>query len=111
MTERILYVGPLSLYSRKAEIALREKGLAFEQVLVPFTQAKGYSPKHPAVTAANPLQRVPVLVEGDLTLFDSTVILEYLEDAYPAPPLYPRDPKAKAQCRLVELEGDEILFA
>ena len=110
MPERILYVGPLSLYSRKAEIALREKGLPFEQVLVPFTQAKGYSPKHPAVIAANPVQRVPVLVEGDLTLFDSTVIMEYLEDAYPTPPLYPREPQAKARCRLIELEGDEILF-
>jgi glutathione S-transferase len=110
MPDRILYVGPLSLFSRKAEIALREKGLAYEQVLVEFTQARGYSPKHPAVAAANPLQKVPVLVEGDLTLFDSTVIMEYLEDAYPEPPLYPRDPKAKARCRLVELEGDEILF-
>ena len=99
MPDRILYVGPLSLYSRKAEIALREKALAFEQVLVPFTQAQGYQPKHPVVIAANPLKRVPVLVEGDLTLFDSTVIMEYLEDAYPEPPLYPRDPKAKALCR------------
>jgi len=110
MTERILYVGPLSLYSRKAEIALREKGLAFEPVLVPFTQAQGYSPKHPAVVAGNPVKKVPVLVEGDLTVFDSTVIMEYLEDAYPEPPLYPREPKEKARCRLVELEGDEILF-
>jgi glutathione S-transferase len=52
-----------------------------------------------------------VLVEGDLTLYDSTVILEYLEDAYPNPPLYPREAKARAKCRLVELEADEILFA
>jgi glutathione S-transferase len=111
MPDRILYVGPLSLYSRKVEIALREKGLPYQLELVPFTQAQGYSPKHPAVIAANPLKKVPVLVDGDLTLFDSTVIFEYLEDAYPTPPLYPRDPKARARCRLVELEGDEILFA
>jgi glutathione S-transferase len=111
MSDRILYVGPLSLFSRKAEIALREKGLAYERELVAFTQAAGYSPKHPVVVAANPLKKVPVLIEGDLMLHDSTVILEYLEDAYPEPPLYPRDPKAKARCRLVELEADEILFA
>ncbi len=111
MTERILYVGPLSLYSRKVEIALREKGLPFARELVPFTQAQGYRPKHPAVAAANPLQKVPVLVEDGFALFDSTVILEYLEDAYPAPPLYPKEPKARAKCRLVELEADEILFA
>jgi glutathione S-transferase len=114
MPERILYVGPLSLFSRKAEIALREKGLPYARELVAFTQAQGYSPKHPAVVAGNPLRKVPVLVErrpeGDLTLFDSTVIMEYLEDAYPTPPLYPRDPAAKAKCRLVELEADEILF-
>src|SRR5579883_3113305 len=95
-----LYSGPLSLFSRKVEIALGEKGLAYEREMVPFTQAKGYSPKHPAVLAANPKAQVPVLVDGDLTLFDSTVIIEYLEDAYPEPPLLPREPKARARCRL-----------
>lgn len=105
-----LYSGPVSLFSRKVEIALAEKGLAFEREMVPFTQATGYRPKHPAVLAANPKGQVPVLVDGDLTLFDSTVILEYLEDAYPAPPLYPRDPKDRARCRLAELYADEILL-
>jgi glutathione S-transferase len=106
-----LYSGPLSLFSRKVEIALAEKGLAFEREMVPFTQAKGYAPKHPAVLAANPKAQVPVLVDGDLTLFDSTVIAEYLEDAYPERPLFPKDAKARARCRLLELYGDEILFA
>ncbi len=105
-----LYSGPLSLFSRKVEIALHEKGLSFERVMVPFSQAKGYAPKHPAVLAANPKGQVPVLVDGDLTLFDSTLILEYLEDAYPAPPLRPADPRERARCRLVELTADEILF-
>ena len=90
-----LYSGPLSLFSRKAEIALNEKGIAFERVMVPFNQAQGYSPKHPAVLAANPKGQVPVLVDGDLTLFDSTLIFEYLEDAYPTPPLYPAEAKAR----------------
>src|SRR5215475_15308376 len=107
----LLYSGPLSLFSRKVEIALGEKGLAFERVMVPFSQAQGYAPKHPAVLAANPKGQVPVLVDGDLTLFDSTVIFEYLEDAYPTPPLYPREPAARARCRLLELAADEILFA
>jgi len=106
-----LYSGPLSLFARKVEIALGEKGLAFEREMVPFTQAKGYSPKHPVVLAANPKAQVPVLVDGDLTLFDSTVIAEYLEDAYPERPLFPREPKARARCRLLELYGDEVLFA
>ena len=105
-----LYSGPLSLFARKVEIALAEKGLPFEREMVAFSQAEGYSPKHPAVLAANPKQQVPVLVDGDLTLFDSTVIFEYLEDAYPEPPLMPRDPAARARCRLLELTADEILL-
>src|SRR6187549_3115933 len=94
-----LYSGPLSLFSRKVEIALREKGLAFERIMVRFTQTEGYHPKHPEVLAANPKGQVPVLVDGDLVLYDSTVILEYLEDAHPDPPLYPATPRARAACR------------
>ena len=105
-----LYSGPLSLFARKVDIALREKGLAFERVMVPFSQERGYAPKHPDVLAANPKGQVPVLVDGDLTLFDSTVILEYLEDAYPDPPLYPAGARARAACRLLELLADEVLL-
>src|SRR5581483_1301472 len=105
-----LYSGPLSLFSRKVEIALREKGLAFEREMVPFSQAAGYQPKHPAVVAANPKAQVPVLVDGDLTLFDSTLIFEYLEEAYPRPPLFPQGAAARARCRRLELTGDEILL-
>jgi glutathione S-transferase len=105
-----LYSAPLSLFARKVEIALREKSLPFDRVMVPFTQAAGYAPKHPDVLAANPKGQVPVLVDGDLTLFDSTLILEYLEDAYPTPPLYPAGAKARARCRLIELSADEILL-
>src|SRR5258708_3841956 len=105
-----LYSAPLSLFARKVEIALREKSLPFDRVMVPFTQAAGYAPKHPDVLATNPKGQVPVLVDGDLTLFDSTLILEYLEDAYPTPPLYPAGAKARARCRLIELSADEILL-
>ncbi|MDH3235310.1 MAG: glutathione S-transferase family protein [Alphaproteobacteria bacterium] len=105
-----LYSGPLSLFSRKVEIALAEKGLAFERVMVPFSQAEGYFPKHPDVLSTNPKGQVPVFIDGDLTLFDSTVINEYLEDAYPDPPILPGSPKMRARCRLLELTADEILL-
>ena len=105
-----LYSGPLSLFSRKVEIALGEKGIAFERVMVPFTQERGYQPKHPDVLAVNPKGQVPVLVDGDLALFDSTLIFEYLEDAYPSPPLMPDGAAARARCRMVELRADEVLF-
>lgn len=105
-----LYSGPLSLFARKVEIALAEKALACERIMVPFTQTEGYAPKDPGVLAANPKGQVPVLIDGDLALFDSTVIFEYLEDAFPHPPLYPLDPRDRARCRLLELAADEIVM-
>ncbi len=105
-----LYSGPLSLFARKVEIALAEKALAFERVMVPFTQTEGYAPKDPGVLAANPKGQVPVLIDGDLALYDSTVIFEYLEDAYPYPPLYPLDARDRARCRLLELAAAEIVM-
>ena len=105
-----LYSGPLSLFTGKVRIALAEKGLEYELVSVPFSRARGYQPKHPDVLAANPKGQVPVLVDGPLTLFDSTVILEYLEDRYPSPPLYPKDVAERARCRQLEAAADEILF-
>jgi glutathione S-transferase len=105
-----LYSGPLSLFSRKVEIALGEKGLAFERAMVPFTQERGYQPKHPDVLAANPKGQVPVLVDRDLTLFDSTLIFEYLEEAHPEPPLMPGGAAARAEVRMMELRADEVVF-
>ncbi|MGO4735010.1 glutathione S-transferase family protein [Bosea sp. 2KB_26] len=106
-----LYSGPLSLFSRKVEIALREKGLAFERIMVPFNQVTGYDPRHPEVLALNPKRQVPVMNDEGLVLYDSTVILEYLDEAYPLPPLLPRNPAARARALLDELFADEILFA
>lgn len=105
-----LYSGPLSLFARKIEIALGEKALAYSRTMVPFSQTQGYAPKHDVVIAANPKGQVPVLVDGDLTLYNSTVILEYLEDAYPQVPLYPVGARDRARCRQLELEADEVLL-
>jgi glutathione S-transferase len=105
-----LYSGPLSLFARKVEIALGEKGLPFSRVMVAFNQTVGYSPKHPDVVAANPKKQVPVLNDGSLLIYDSTVILEYLEDAYPNPPFFPSSPPARARCRMLELYADEIML-
>lgn len=104
-----LYSGPLSLFTAKVRIALREKGIAAEIVEVPFGR-QGYEPKHPEVVRSNPKAQVPVLVDGDVTLTDSTVILEYLEDRHPEPALYPKDPADRARCRQLEMFADEVLF-
>jgi glutathione S-transferase len=105
-----LYSGPLSLFTAKVRIALDEKGLAYEKVDVPFSRAQGYEPKHPDVLAINPKAQVPVLVDDGLALWDSTVILEYLEDRHPTPALYPRDPRERARCRQLEAWADEVFF-
>ena len=57
-----LYSGPLSMFGAKAEIALREKGIDFELVMVPFEMKTLYQPKHPEVARINPKRQVPVLV-------------------------------------------------
>jgi glutathione S-transferase len=105
-----LYSGPLSMFGAKAEIAAREKGLDFELVMVPFDFDKLYTPKHPEVLRVNPKRQVPVLVDGDLALFDSTQIFEYLEDLQPQPALWPADVRGRARARQLELKSDEVYF-
>jgi glutathione S-transferase len=105
-----LYSGPLSMFGAKAEIAAHEKGLAFELVMVPFEMKTLYQPKHPEVLRINPKRQVPVLIDGDLEIFDSTQIFEYLESIKPEPALWPAEPKARARARLLEHKSDEVYF-
>lgn len=105
-----LLSGPLSMFGAKVEIALREKGVAFELEMVPFNLHTLYDPKHPDVLRVNPKRQVPVLIDGDLEIFDSTQIFEYLEDRCPAPPLWPLAPQDRARARLLELKSDEVFF-
>lgn len=102
--------GPLSMFGAKVEIAAHEKGLAFELVMAPFSQQSGYSPTHPDVLRINPKRQVPVLLEGELEIFDSTQIFEYFEDVKPAPALWPAHPIARAKARQVEMWCDELYF-
>ena len=105
-----LYSGPLSLFTAKVRIALAEKRLEYERVEVGWSLADRYEPHHPEVVAKNPKREVPVLVDGDVVVTDSTLILEYLEDRHPEPHLYPSDVKGRAHCRQLEQAADEMLF-
>jgi len=105
-----LYSGPLSMFGAKAQIAALEKGLEFDLIMVPFDFNALYTPKHPEVLRINPKKQVPVLVEGDLEIFDSTQIFEYLEDLQPDPPLWPQERRARARARLLEHKSDEVYF-
>lgn len=75
-----------SMFGAKAEIALREKRLAFELVMGAVDKADRLEPRHPDVLRVNPKQQASVLIHGELGLFGSTLIFEYLEMAFPERP-------------------------
>ena len=106
-----LYSGPLSMFGAKTEIAAIEKGIAVDVEFVPFSLEAGYSPKHKAVQRVNPKAEVPVLIDGDVELYDSTQIFEYFESVQPQPALWPAEPAARARARQLEQWSDEIFFA
>jgi glutathione S-transferase/RNA polymerase-associated protein len=94
-----LYDHPLSPYAQKVKIALREKGLAFE---APMPGGLGAGGAQGAFVEASPRAEVPALVDGDVRVFDSTIILEYLDDAYPEPAMRPASPAERARVRMLE---------
>ena len=90
---------PLSPYAQKVKIALTEKGVPFS---APLPTALGSGQVDAAFQSASPRGEVPALVDGDLRIFDSTIILEYIEDRWPDPPLLPADPASRAHMRMLE---------
>ncbi|HLI65110.1 MAG TPA: glutathione S-transferase family protein [Caulobacteraceae bacterium] len=94
-----LYEHPLSPYAQKVKIALREKGIAFEARMPDGIGAGGAGGDF---ARASPRGEVPALVDGDLSVFDSTIILEYIEDKWPTPPLLPATPAERARVRMIE---------
>ena len=73
-------------FGQKVRIVLAEKGLSYEFVQIDLAQGEQ---RRPDFLRLNPFGRVPVLVDEDTTIYDSTIIAEYLEDEYPEPPLLP----------------------
>ena len=98
------------MFGAKAEIALREKSVAFELDMVAFSQSEGYSPRHPEVLRVNPKRQVPVLLDSGNEIYDSTQILEYCEDRWPSPPLWPATVQERARARQLEHASDEVFF-
>ena len=94
-----LYDHPLSPYGQKVKIALIEKGVEFTGTL---PNAIGSGQVDAAFAAANPRGEVPALLDGDAAIFDSTIILQYIEDKWPTPALLPAAPIDRARVRMLE---------
>ena len=107
-TERDYPWGTLrSTHGCKTKVVLEEKRLPYRiENLPPGNLWR----KPPEMTARHPLGKVPYIEEDGLTLFDSTVINEYLEDRYSWPRLLPEDPIMKARARMVEQFADEAML-
>ena len=101
MTTPVQIIGSyISPYVRKVLAVLHLKGIAYEiDPIVPFFGDDRF-------TEISPLRRIPVYSDGKVTLCDSTVICEYLEDRHPAPALYPREPADRARARWLEEFAD-----
>ena len=95
----IVYEHPLSPYAQKVKISLREKGIDFETRL---PAGIGTSSTSDDFMTGNPRGEVPFLRDGDAAIFDSTIILEYIEDKWPTPPMLPDTPLDRARVRLIE---------
>ena len=93
----LLYEHPLSPYAQKVKIALVEKGVAFDCRLPDLMGGQD-----PEFAAANPRLEVPALVDGETSIFDSSVILEYIEERWPTPALLPPTPAERARVRMLE---------
>src|SRR5215208_5563467 len=90
----------LSPYVRKVLVVLETKRVPYEiDPIVPFLGDDRFS-------QVSPLRRVPVLIDDAVTLSDSSVICQYLEDRYPTPAVYPADIAARAGARWLEEYAD-----
>lgn len=94
-----LFDHPVSSYAQKVRIALREKDIPFD---FKTPDGLGTGQDNEAFLNANPRLEVPALVDGDFKIFDSTVILQYIEDKYPERPLLPTGAKGRAHARMIE---------
>ncbi len=103
-----LYQGSTSVCSVKVRVALAEKGLAFDGEVLDLQRGDQHRPDYAKL---NPNEVVPTLVHDGKVVIESTLILEYLDEAFPEPPLMPVDPFARAQARLFMKKIDDGLHS
>jgi len=103
-----LYHGSTSVCAIKARLTLAEKNLIWDGELLDLQRGDQHRPEYRKL---NPNHVVPTLVHDGRVLIESTLIIEYLDEAFAAPPLMPADPYARAQARLWMKKIDDTLHA
>ena len=100
-----LYSGTTCPFSQRCRIVLYEKGMDFQIVDVDLYN------KPEDIAVMNPYNRVPILVERDLQLYESNIINEYIDERFPHPQLMPADPVMRARARLFLYRFEIELFS
>lgn len=102
MTGLTLYVGNknYSSWSMRPWIAMTAAGIDFEDVVIPFDFAAG----NPDIRAVSPTGKVPLLRHGDLLVWESLAIIEYVAELFPDAGLWPADRQARARARSYSME-------
>ena len=80
---------------------MRVAGIPFDETVIPLTDIEGENPQYMDIS---PAMRVPVLKDGELAVWESLAILEYLAERFPEARLWPADRKARAKARVVANE-------
>ncbi len=104
----VLWEHPLSPYAQKVKIALREKGIDFVACL---PTGIGAGATGDTFAAASPRREVPALEHGAVTVFDSRIIIDYIDETWPMPMILPADPVHRARARMIEEAVDTQLEA
>ena len=100
-----LYSGTTCPFSHRCRFVLYEKGMDFQVIDVDMYN------KPEDIAVMNPYNRLPVLVERDLILYESNIINEYIDERFPNPQLMPADPVMRARARLMLFNMEVELFS
>jgi glutathione S-transferase len=93
-----------SSWSMRPWLVLKEAGIPFEETVMRLDYGVPDSVFKREIVKLNPAGRVPVLIDGDLVVWDSLAIVEYVAEKFPEKPLWPADPKTRARARSVVAE-------
>lgn len=96
-----LFEHPLSPYAQKVKIVLYEKGIPFERIFTDPYEL-GDDEVFQEFVMASPRREVPALVDGEARIFDSSIVLEYIEERWPKPEMIPESPLERARVRMLE---------